>query len=68
MSKILGKECHVSAFQAKLNTIADARGKILTKRGERRRHRFRFSNPMMQPFVMLKGMDDGMFPDIDEIA
>ncbi len=33
------------------------------RRGDERQYRFRFNDPMMQPYVIIKGIRDGM---IDE--
>ena len=43
--------------------ISDKRGKILIRRGDERQYRFRFNDPMMQPYIIIKGIRDGM---IDE--
>lgn len=43
--------------------ISEKRGHILIRRGDERQYRFRFHDPMMQPYVILKGIRDGM---IDE--
>lgn len=43
--------------------ISDRRGNILIRRGDERQYRFRFNDPMMQPYVIIKGIRDGM---IDE--
>src|ERR1700674_5206903 len=38
----------------------DNRGPILMKSGDKYRSRFRFENPLMQPFVLMKGLAAGM--------
>lgn len=43
--------------------ISEKRGHILIRRGDERQYRFRFHDPMMQPYVIIKGIRDGM---IDE--
>lgn len=43
--------------------MSERRGKILLRRGTPRQYRYRFSDPMMQPYVIIKGIRDGM---IDE--
>jgi hypothetical protein len=47
-----------------LNEFSDKkRGRILRKIGERRRYRYRFSDPLMQPFVIMRGVVDDMIPE-----
>lgn len=45
---------HLTAF------CEGERGLILEKLGRKHRFQFRFRNPLMQPFVMLRGYADGM--------
>ena len=35
------------------------RGSVLKKSGVKRRFRYRFTDPLMQPFVIMKGLADG---------
>lgn len=42
----------------------DARRKILQRFGEPRNQRYRFSDPVMQPYVILKGLADGKIDDV----
>jgi hypothetical protein len=43
--------------------ISKKRSSVLIRRGDKRQYRFRFNDPMMQPYVIIKGIRDGM---IDE--
>jgi Cdc6-like AAA superfamily ATPase len=43
--------------------ITERRGNVLIRRGDERQYRFRFSDPMMQPYVIIKGIRDGMIDD-----
>lgn len=43
--------------------LSEKRGCVLIRRGDERQYRFRFNDPMMQPYVIIKGIRDGM---IDE--
>ena len=64
VSKILGKAVDIPAFSRHLNHFADANhGPVLEKKGVARRFRFRFTNPMMQPFVILHGLATGLLTD-----
>lgn len=62
LTKILGrdKEVSASAFQQHLiKFIADERGGVLTRIGRERSYKFRFSDPAMQPYVIMKGIEGG---------
>ena len=41
----------------------ESRGKILEKKGERRRYRFRFHESIMEPYVIMKGIKDGLIAE-----
>lgn len=59
MSMILGKPCDIGTFSRHLNDFCEPhRGPILQRVGSRHRFRFRFINPMMQPFLVMKGLAD----------
>jgi Cdc6-like AAA superfamily ATPase len=61
LSKLLNKPVAISAFQRHLaEFISEERGEILIRRGEERKYRFRFNEPMIQPYIIIKGMRDGM--------
>jgi Cdc6-like AAA superfamily ATPase len=51
----------IDAFQQHLKKfITPERGSILMRRGEERAFRFRFREPMMQPFVIMQGIEQGL--------
>ena len=55
------KQVEISAFQQHLKKfIARERGQILVRKGRDRAFQFRFSDPMMQPFVIMKGIEQGL--------
>lgn len=57
---ITGKPYDIPTFAQHLNEFADAkRGPVLQKTGTERRYRYRFINPLMQPFVIMKGFANG---------
>ncbi len=59
MSQIMGKPYEIPSFARHLNAFClDARGCVLRRVGEKRRYRYRFSDPLMQPFVIMKGIVD----------
>jgi Cdc6-like AAA superfamily ATPase len=61
LSAILRKSVQHANFQRHLTEfISDSRGSILARRGKERQYRYRFSDPMMQPYIIIKGIREGM--------
>jgi Cdc6-like AAA superfamily ATPase len=57
MRAITGKEYNIPSYAQHLNEFADAkRGNILCKTGVKKRFRYRFTDPLMQPFVIMQGL------------
>ena len=44
----------------------DVRGNVLQKEGKPWRQRYRFTNPLMETFVILKGFEDGLL-EVDNL-
>lgn len=66
LSAILKRAVDIANFQNHLKDFsADKRGFILERTGEERSYRFRFENPAMQPYVIMRGIRDGI---VDETA
>jgi Cdc6-like AAA superfamily ATPase len=64
---VRGKHYQPSTFALHMNAFCeDERGRVLQRFGTKRSYRYRFSDPMMQPFVILKGLNEGRLTD--EIA
>jgi hypothetical protein len=64
MSRIMGKPYGIPAFARHLNAFTDeARSAVLHKRGEQRRYFYRFENPLLQPFVILTGLSNGLISE-----
>jgi energy-coupling factor transporter ATP-binding protein EcfA2 len=62
LTKVLNreKEVEIAAFQQHLkNFITEERGKILIRKGRERAYRFRFRDPLMQPYVIMRGIEQG---------
>lgn len=59
LSAIMGKPYDIPAYARHLNDFCEARGPVLEKKGIERRYRFRFLNPMMQPYVVMRGRSKG---------
>jgi uncharacterized protein YejL (UPF0352 family) len=61
LSRIMRKRYEIPSFARHLNLFCDdARGPVLQKTGIPRRYRYRFVNPLVQPFVIMQGMADGL--------
>ncbi len=60
MKEVTGKKYEIPSFAQHLNEFCDTkRGSILEKTGAKRSYRFRFVNPLMQPFVIMQGFAAG---------
>jgi len=65
-SAILGRPVEIANFQNHLKAfVSPERGEILQRQGEPRAYRFRFTKPAMQPYVLMRGLREGM---LDESA
>ncbi|HWA19958.1 MAG TPA: hypothetical protein VG757_13270, partial [Devosia sp.] len=61
LSAILGKPIEIANFQTHLKAfISPERGEILQRKGEPRAYRFRFTQPAMQPYVLMRGITEGL--------
>jgi len=62
LSRLVGKEyTTTSAFNRQLNQFCEeARGNILEKKGVERHYRFRFTNAMMPPYIVMEGLRTGI--------
>jgi len=65
MSNILRRPIAIANFQDTLRDFVERRGCVLQRTREPRNYRFRFANPAMQPYVIMRGISDGI---IDEKA
>ena len=64
-SNLIGESVGVERFNPHLVRLSEERGQILTQVGGARKHRYRFTDPLMEPYVLLKGIDSGMItPDL----
>jgi Cdc6-like AAA superfamily ATPase len=62
-----GKNYQASTFALHMNAFTEPdRGCVLQRFGAARNYRYRFADPMMQPYVILKGLNEGRLTD--EIA
>ena len=47
--------------------MSNERGPILIRRGSERQYRYRFSDPMMQPYILMRGIRERMIPEISSL-
>ncbi|MFN6475306.1 ATP-binding protein [Nostoc sp. DedQUE07] len=61
MSAIKNKNYEISAFSPHMNDFCEIkRGPILQRKGSPRSYRFRFINPLMQPYIVMRGLSEGL--------
>ena len=57
----MGRPYEIAGYTQHLTSFADdVRGAVLQRIGQPRRYRFRFRNPLIQPFVVMKGLSQGL--------
>ena len=60
LESILRRSMTIAQYQNHLNDFSSKRGDILQKAGTERAYRYRFRQPEMQPYVIMKGLADGL--------
>lgn len=61
LTSILNRDVTIANFQHHLKRfISDQGGRILVRLGKERAYKFRFRDPMMQPYVIMRGVEAGM--------
>jgi Cdc6-like AAA superfamily ATPase len=66
LSKIMKKVYSTESFGKHLHTFCSAeRGPVLRKTGSEYKWRYRFVNPLMQPYVLMKGLSAGIITEND---
>lgn len=71
MGVIMGKPYEIAAFARHMNEFCQVeRGPILSKIGVPRNYRFRFINPLLQPYVIMDGFEKEIIDEVrlDQIA
>lgn len=69
LAVITHKSMGIDRYMRHLNSFCEeSRAKILEKKGERRRYRFRFKESIMEPYVLMKGIADGLMDEEDVVA
>lgn len=69
LSSILHKQIGIDGFNDNLKDFTESkRGKVLQRKGQARIYRYRFRNPAMQPYVIMKGIQDGLLDESAKMA
>lgn len=64
MSRIMKKMYDIPAYSQHLNALCeDQRGPVLQRIGVTRKFRFRFVNPLVQPYVVMEGVKRGFISE-----
>jgi len=64
LRRILGRDIGIDGFNPNLKELASAkRGSVLQQIGSERIYRYRFTDPAMQPYVVMKGIQDGFLDE-----
>jgi len=65
LSMIMGKKYEIPSYSRHLNEFCDPkRGPILSKIGKKHSFRFRFVNPLMQPFITMQGFANRLIDQV----
>lgn len=68
LTRVRGKECDIPSFARHLkNFCQPARGKVLENTGAKHKLKYRFTNGLMPPLVIMKGYVDGKIT-ADDVA
>jgi MoxR-like ATPase len=61
LSKVMGKTYDIPSFARQLNALAGPeRGPVLIKTGTERKFRYRFIEPHMEPYVLMRSLTTGL--------
>jgi hypothetical protein len=61
LKKITGKRYHIRQFTRHLQEFSETRGPILQRAGELYKYFYRFVNPLMESYVLVKATVDGLW-------
>ena len=67
-SHIMGRDMQIPSYGRHLHGLSEEdRGAVLQRLGRPHQYRFRFSNPLMQPYVLMRGLQRGLL-NLEDIA
>jgi hypothetical protein len=68
MSRIMGRRYEIAAYSSHLFQFCEEkRGPVLERTGAERRYRYRFRNPLLQPFVIMRGLNADLIKPNDVV-
>ena len=60
-SRLMGRDMQISTYGRHLHRLSEEkRGSVLQRIGQPHQYRFRFSNSLMQPYALMRGIERGM--------
>jgi Cdc6-like AAA superfamily ATPase len=70
LSRIMHKKYEIPGFARHLKDFSESGRQVLQKDGVKRKFRFRFRNPLMQPLIIMKGIADKLITreDLEETS
>jgi energy-coupling factor transporter ATP-binding protein EcfA2 len=64
MSALMGRYYDIPSFSRHLYDFTeDERGPVLERIGTERKYRYRFKNPLLQPYIIMRGLADGLLDE-----
>jgi hypothetical protein len=58
-SVIVGKQRDIDSYNPQLKALSEGRGQILHRKGKQGSRRYRFADPLMEPYILLRGFASG---------
>jgi hypothetical protein len=69
LAAILHKNYGIDRYMRHLQSFCeDSRGRVLERKGERRKYRFRFTESIMEPYVVMRGIAEELITKDDVVA
>lgn len=63
LTTLLGKKYEVPGIAKNISELcSEARGSVLEKRGRPKNYKYRFKNSMLQPYIIMDGLKNGLLP------
>ena len=67
-SRIMGRDQDIPSYVRHLHGLCEAkRGSVLQKLGESHSYRYRFTDPVLQPYVLMRGLEQGLV-DLNDLT
>ena len=67
-SRLMGRDMRIPTYARHLHGLSEeGRGAVLERLGKPHRYRYRFSNPLMQPYVLMRGLESDLL-DLEDVV